>query len=648
MLSEPINHPPQHPSHDFGLRPWQATLIIVVLTTLAYIPAYSAGFIWDDPDYVINNSLLRDTDGLRRIWLEPTASPQWYPLVFSTFWLEYQLWGTHPTGYHINNVILHILGSLALWRGLRLVSFPAAWLTAALFALHPVHVESVAWVTERKNVLSGLLYITAAYAYLRFSGFPKESKPTTRLGWYCAALLLFVLALCSKSVTASLPAALLVVLWWKQHRLKPHIGPLLPMFIVGAIFGLHTAHLERTHVGAVGPEWDHSFAERCLIAGRAVWFYLSCNFFPVNLMFIYPRWTISTAVWWQWLYPIAVVVTLAVLLIATIRNRIPRGLLAATLFFGGTLFPALGFFNVYPHRYSFVADHFQHLASIGVLACIGFALAKAPRGLPVVVLLTFSVLTFHQSRIYESKLTIWADTIRRNPTSFMAHINYALALNEQSNAPELTPDERQSIRDRAFTHILESQNLAPHLPETHWNVGVGLAERRQFDAAITSFEKALELDPYYAPAHNSLGLVYTSLGRDADAVRSHTTAVKLQPGFQRAQFALARALDRTGQLSAALPHYAAAASLQPEDPSFRYRLGEALYRAGKYEDAVGHLAEAIRLQPNFAEARYVASEVLEKMGLVAEGEQQKQQAIRQLTTVADRVSQDRSTLTPGP
>lgn len=626
---------------DFGLRCRHATLIIVALTAVAYFPAYFAGYIWDDPDYVLNNKLLRSWDGLRLIWLDPTTSPQWYPLVFTSFWVEYQLWGLRPLGYHLNNVLLHIGGSLVLWRVLRLLELPGAWLAAAIFAVHPVHVESVAWVTERKNVLSGLLYLSAAYCYLRFAGFGTKLQGWRRYAMYASALLLFVGALASKSVTASLPAAVLVVLWWKRRALWPHVGWLAPMFILGALFGLHTAYLEKHHVGATGPEWEHSFAERCLIAGRAVWFYLASNLWPANLMFIYPRWQISTSVWWQWFYPAGVLGVMAALLVGCWRGWLGRGPVAAMLFFGGTLLPALGFFDVYPHRYSYVADHFQHLASIGIIALVAYGVSRWPRWIGASLLLLLGGLTFRQTGLYESSLVLWQDNLRRNPTSFMVILNYALALNASAEQPGVTPDQRQAIREEAFGYILKARQHAPHIAETHWNVGVGLAERRQFEEALQAFQESLRVDANYAPAYNSMGIIYTNLDRHTDAVLVYRRAVELEPGFQRAQFNLARALDRTGQLEAALPHYAAAANLTPDEAGFRFRLGEALYRAGKHTDAIGHLADATRLEPKFAEAKYVAAEVLEKMGHSAEAAQLKRQAESLLPQVAEKVNSER-------
>src|SRR5688572_14772657 len=153
---------------------WRPVLLpaaaLLAMTLIAYAPAFRAGFIWDDPDYVTNNATLRSLDGLRQIWFVPQATPQYYPLVHTSFWIEYQLSGLNPTGYHAVNVLLHAVAAILLWRVLTMLEVPGAWLAAGMFAVHPIHVESVAWVTERKNVLSGVFYLASALMYLRFVG----------------------------------------------------------------------------------------------------------------------------------------------------------------------------------------------------------------------------------------------------------------------------------------------------------------------------------------------------------------------------------------------------------------------------------------------------------------------------------------------
>jgi protein O-mannosyl-transferase len=319
------------PGPDEPAEWWRRRLLpaglLVAITLVAYIPVYNAGFIWDDDDYVIHNMLLRrGLQGLQWMWTKPGATPQYYPLTHTTFWIEWQLWQADPRGYHVVNVLLHAASSVLLWRVLSRLGLRAAWLAAAVFAVHPVHVESVAWITERKNTLSGMLYLAAMLCYvtgaLRRDAAHMLRPP--RWGWYLAALVLFAGAVLSKTVAGSLPAALLLILWWRSGQLPwRHVLPLLPMLIFAAVMGRFTAHMEATVVGAVGPDWDFTFIERCLIAGRAAWFYAYKLLLPVNLIFIYPRWNIDQSGAWQYLFPL--MAALVVVGLFFLRHRLGRG-----------------------------------------------------------------------------------------------------------------------------------------------------------------------------------------------------------------------------------------------------------------------------------------------------------------------------------
>ena len=306
-----------------------------------------------------------------RIWFELGATQQYYPLLHSAFWVEHNLWGDATLGYHLVNILLHAAAAVMVALVLRRLSVPGAYLAAAVFALHPVHVESVAWITELKNTLSIVFYLGAVLSYLAFDR-------TRKTRWWLGALGLFVLGLMSKTTAATLPAALLVIFWWQRGRLswQRDVRPLAPFFVLGLLAGLLTAWVERKLIGAEGAAFDLTIVERCLLAGRAIWFYLGKLFWPTELIFIYPRWQVSQAVWWQYLFPAAALLLLAGLW--ALRRRC-RGPLAGLLFFVGTLLPALGFCNVYPFLYSFVADHFQYLASLGpiTLAAAGVALLFA-------------------------------------------------------------------------------------------------------------------------------------------------------------------------------------------------------------------------------------------------------------------------------
>ncbi|NBX30606.1 metallophosphoesterase, partial [bacterium] len=327
--------------------------------------------------YVVENTTLRDLSGLARIWFTPGATPQYYPAVFTSFWVEHHLWGLHPTGYHVVNVACHAAGAILLAVFLGRLAVQRAWTTAWVFALHPVQVESVAWITERKNVLSFPLALLAGILLLPLLRLDDAARPDAahdtppRFSWgrYAAALALFALALLAKSVVCSLPAVLLLVAWWKRGRIESRdLLVLGPLFAIGLAAGLHTAHLERGHVGASGDGFAFSWADRVLIAGRAVVFYAWCLVWPRGLLFNYPRWTIDPAAAWQWCFPVAVAGVLA----ATFATRrwLGRGPFAACAAYVGILFPALGFLNVWPFVYSFVADHFQYHASPALLAVL--------------------------------------------------------------------------------------------------------------------------------------------------------------------------------------------------------------------------------------------------------------------------------------
>ena len=317
---------------------------LLVMTLAAYLPAMRhGGFIWDDESYIINNKTLRDIPGLIDIWTDPEATPQYYPLVHTSYWIEYHLWGLDPTGYHVNNVLLHALGAILLWRVLKRLRIPGAWLAAALFAVHPVNVESAAWITERKNVLSIVFYLGAALAFIKWAD--AKEKGERKPSGYILAFVLYICALLSKTVTASLPAALLLVAWWKNgiepatgageekkggNRLFKWLPPLIPFFTAGLLLSGLTVWLEKHHVGAKGAEWNLSLIDRCLVAGRALWFYIGKLLWPSKLCFNYPRWDIDATAWWQYLFPLAFAALLVLLWV--FRKRIGRGPLVALLF----------------------------------------------------------------------------------------------------------------------------------------------------------------------------------------------------------------------------------------------------------------------------------------------------------------------------
>ena len=562
-----------------------AALLAAIL--LVYRPAWSGGFLWDDAAHLTRGDL-RSWQGLWRIWFDPGATQQHYPLVHSAFWLQQRLWGNDPTGYHLVTVLLHFGAALLVALNLRKLAVPGAYLAAAIFALHPVHVESVAWITELKNTLSAVFYLGAALAWLHF-------EERRQLRTWLLALLLFALALCSKTVTATLPAALLLVHWWRRGRpsWRRDVVPLLPFFALGAVAGLFTIWVERRLVGAEGAAFDLSAAQRGLIAGRAAWFYLGKLVWPADLVFIYPRWNVDALALSQYLYPAAAVAAVGGLWPR--RKRFP-GALAAALFFLGTLFPALGFFDVYPFLFSFVADHFQYLASIGIIALAASGIASMPRrragqGVSLAVLAILAALTWKQSHLYADAETLYRATIRGNPACWMAYNNLAGLLISRDAADEAEGLARTALK------------LKPGYPEAHNNLALALARRGQSDEAIVHYRQAIELSPGYAEARNNLGFALAARGDLDEAIFQYRKALESEPGRAGIHYNLAMALVARGQVLPAVSHLRRAVEMQPDFLEAHNNLGILLARSGRLDEAIEQFRQALEIAPGSPEVR---------------------------------------------
>ena len=627
-----------------GIPPVAAAVLLLLLTAVAFFPVLRGGFIWDDDRYVTQNPLLTAPGGLGRIWFDIGATVQYYPLVFTTFWAEHRLWGLHPFGYHLVNLLLHGLSAVLLWRILRRLSVPGAWLAAAIFAVHPLQVESVAWVTERKNILSGFFYLAAALAYVRFDALGEpENKGPRNWPAYALAGVFFSLALFSKTVTSTLPAALLLVLWWKRRRIHLRDAvPLVPFFLLGILMGRTTAMLERTSVGAHGPDWDLSFLDRVLVAGRAVWFYLGKLIWPARLTFIYPRWEIDPGRIWQFVFPVAVLAVLGLLWWR--RDRWGRGPLVAALFYGVTLFPALGFVNTYPMRYSFVADHFQYLAGIGpIVLLVALAMRLAGRltgsgaaGTPpasarpsgsrpmslrpaaavaALVLLALSVLSWRQSRAYAGAETLYEETLRKNPAAWMAHNNLGVI---QLDAGRL---------DEAEKHFEAAVAVKPDFIEALGNLGRIEVERDHPREAIPYYEKALAVRPDYAPILAHLGTAYGKAGQIDKAADAFRRAIAQRPDAPEFHIEFAKALSDNRRFDEAAKEYEAALAMNPRDEGAQNNLANVLMELGRTDEALARYREAIRLDPASPEPHINLGDTFRKLGRTEDALEEYRQAV---------------------
>jgi protein O-mannosyl-transferase len=555
------------------------------------------GLLWDDAAHVTRADL-QSLRGLWHIWFDVGATQQYYPLLHSAFWVEHRLWGGHVLGYHLVNIALHALAACLLVRIVRRLELPGAWLAGLLFALHPLCVESVAWISE-KSVLSGVFYLGAALAYLHFD----ESRKRSR---YWVALGLFVLALLTKTVTATLPGALLVLLWWRRGKLE--WKPLAPFFAIGAAAGLFTAWIERTLVGASGAE---TAVQRVLLAGRVVWFYAAKIVWPMNLTFFYPRWRLDPGVWWQWLFPIGAIAVGVVFW--RLRNR---GSLAAFLIFVGTLFPVLGFLDVYPFRYSYVADHFAYLATLAIVVPAAAFLSrwKAAYVVPAVL----GILTFLQAADYRDEKTLYRATLARNPDAWLAHNNLgnllppAEAIPHFEEAIRLNPEFWEAhlslgnalvdtrLQDAIAQYEIAAR-IAPRSERVHTNLGNALLQAGRTPEAIAQLEEALRLDPGNAEAHNDLGNAFSRLGRVPEAAAQYRAAIVANPDLAEAHNNLGRVLAQSGQWPDAIAEFQTATRLRPDSWSAHSNLGAALsHFPNRLPDAIGEYQAALRLRPDAA------------------------------------------------
>jgi tetratricopeptide (TPR) repeat protein len=590
-------------------RNWLFGLILIVATTLAYQPAWNGKPVWDDNSHITSIEL-RSLHGLGRIWTNPAAAPQYYPLLHTVFWLEYKLWKDWPLPYHLITIFFHLLSALLFLKVLQRLKVPGAWLAAAIFALHPVHVESVAWFSEIKNTLSTALCVGAALIYLDYDESRKRSA-------YFLAFVLFVLALLTKTAVVALPPVLLVLFWWKRGKLswERDLKPLVPFFIAAAAGGIVTVWVEQKFCTELGETFAFSVIDRCLIAGRLFWFYLGKLFWPSNLILIYPAWNISSHVWWQYLFPLAAFGLFIGLWMARRWSRAP---FAAALCFLLMLFPVLGFFNLSffmsavtasGHDAIFRADHFQYLASLPIIGLVAAGLTVGVKRAPepyrlagyasgVLLLLALAFLTRAQSGIYRDNETCFRAILSKNPNSPTAHNNLGII------------DVEKGLEDEAIAHFERAFELQPNYPLAHYNLANALLQKRQLEQAIPHLQIVLNANPNHSKAYYVLGNALFGTGKTDRAILAYERALKLDPDFPDAHCNLGNAFLEKGEIDKALAHYRTGLALQPNNPGAHYNLAVGLVRKGELEPAIAELRIALRIDPAYPDAEPLLGDLL--------------------------------------
>ena len=584
--------------------------------------------------------------GLRDIWLQPSTMVEghYWPMVYTSFWLEHKLWGYTAVGFHATNVLLHCVNTLLLWYLLKRMHLPGAWLAAAVFAVHPVHTEPVLWVISRKDLLGTLFYLLAFASWLRFrelrdgaGRFQSAADTHASNVAYAWLLLLFTAGMLSKSFVVTLPAALLVWAWWQQGRITGNdFKQTLPLFLLGAV--IVYADLQ-FYFGRAVLDFEYSFAERVIIAAKSLWFYAGKLLWPWPLPIIYPRWNTDATVLLNWLPLLGAMMLAAGLYLA--RWRMGRGPLAAVLFFAITLSPVLGFADNSYMAITFVADRYQYLASAGILtlltvgAVVGvqsFARKLQPMlaVAAVLLLVLYGSLTFQQAQVYRDPLTYFGHIRTLNPADYNGHYNYGLTLLNQgryaeAEAPtlraiEISPQSSGGYQNMAvITHnlgrydeTLVALRMATDLAEKqtaeqYYHLGHIAALVEQTDEAARYLLEALAMQPDYPDARNELLFVYLRAGRYAEAL-------SLNPAVQQSLMRIAGTAFNEGRYADALENFAHVVALAPDDAAAHANLGAALGQLGRYEEALSSFERALQLDPGLEAAQIGREAALQQIG----------------------------------
>jgi Flp pilus assembly protein TadD len=636
-------------------REWLWGLLLFLAVLIVYSPVIGAGFIWDDDLYLTGNPAVLGPHGWKEIWT--TKSADICPLTMTTFWLEHALWGLKPLDFHLVNVFIHGLNALILWRLLRALQIPGAWLGAALWALHPVLVESVAWIAELKNTQSTFFYL---FALLFFVHWLKNGR-----GWvYALTLLCTALAMASKTSTMILPLVLMLGAWWVDGRWSwRRIAAIAPTLLLSLAAGLLSIWTQGTKGYAT---WvPRSWPERLVTAGDAIWFYLGKLIVPYPLLANYPRWQIDAANPLNWLPLLGVVAMLALFWFQ--RHAFGRAWFFTLAYFMAALLPVLGLVEHGYLRYSFVADHFQNLACIAPLVLIAAGLSQwsqrlAPSrrwieaNIAAGIVVILGVLSWKQAWVYQNQEVLWSYTLRWNPGSWVGHVNLGGAYYRSGRIDEAIEQFQTALAQNpsdgnihynlgmgfaeksewsdAIAEFHRAIELNPEDEGSYYNLAVDLAQQGEIDAAIAVYHQALELDPNDGAAHENLGILLTGQGKFGDAIVQFQQAVQLKPGDVKVLENLAIAFSKSGRIDDAIAAYAACVQLDPASLNDRFQLAIALAHARRFDEAIPQFQEIARAAPSAASHNNLGA-ALVQAGRVDESISEFQEALRLQPGFAD-------------
>ncbi len=586
-------------------------LVIAVATFWIYAPSLHGGWLWDDDSYITDNPLLHSWAGLGTLWFHPGSFRDWYPLEETVLWLEWHLWGLDTLGYHLVNVLLHAVNALLVWRLLARFGLRFAWAGGLLFAIHPVQVESVAWISELKNTLSELFILLAMTAWL-----DADARKTPRAYWMSLAC--FTLAVLCKLSVVLFPVIILLHAWWKRGRvIGGDLRASAPFFAVALFVGLVT-----TAAGVWGRQFSHLSPHflppdglwgRLALAGLSFTFYFAKSLLPVGLLTVYPLWPVhpfAPATWLPWLAFAAIAAWCWHL-----RRGWGRHALFGLGFFIINLLPCPGFLPAPNMGYAWVMDHFLYLPLLGL---VGLAVAageglaaqlsvparRVSAALTMAVLVALGIESHSYAKLYRDSATLWTYTLSRNPRAWPGDNNLGKIDQAAGRFREAVDDYQNAIR------------LEPGAPEPHYNLGLVLLRSGQLPQAITQLRQAAQINPDYAKAFNDLGNALLLAGQVPEAIEAYQRALQINPGFSAAHNDLGNALRGENRIPEALDQFETALAFDPDNAQAHFNRALVLQQTGRLPEAIAEYRTAVQLRPDDAASQAALDKALRLSGEV--------------------------------
>ncbi len=567
-----------------------ALAIIALLTTSIYLSSLNNGFIWDDDVHIYKASYIKNATGLTEIWFK-NATPQYYPLTATSFWLGDKLWGLNPKGYHILSLIVHILNALLLYLLLKRLFYPIAFSAALIFAIHPIGVESVAWASELKNLLSLFFFLASFLIYLKFLS-------AKNLKYYILTIITFIAAIFSKYISVSFALIPLFYGFWLKGRIdRRDIKLSIPFIFIGVLAGLNAVFTEIYNVGARGAEWALPYLDKMILIGKTTLFYIYKIIYPKDFIFIYPKWQLDTLSILDWL-PILFIL-LSVSLLFLYRKRVNRSITALYFFYLISIFPASGFFNVFPMKYSYVADHFSYLSTPWIIVLILVILCSIYKyiiktlrlesynypKIALIILLTFVavVLSLKSNKLtenYKDEITLYKSIIAKNPGSWMANANLAI----------LYSKEDKDIL--ALKHYRDAITAKDDIASIYYNLGNLYYKIRDYDSAINSYMAALTLDAEYAESYANLANIYRAKGEFYKAMEYYKKSLLFKPSSV-VYYNLGHTYYDLKKYREAIEHYKKTLLVEPDYPKVNINIALSYYALADYFQTKEYYNKAI-------------------------------------------------------